>query len=146
MEGLIQFLLGILVGAVGVALTPWVKHVVPQPGRRKVAMQAIERAIADHELWRQRANMAIEKELAAVDEDAVARGIFASGIHTDNRQAVSNKYAVEREQELRRVLRASDDALAQLGPFERRRVKQSLAGRKVDDESLEVRLFGEPEM
>jgi len=108
-------------------------------------MQAIERAIADHELWRQRANMAMEKELATVDEDVAERGV-GSGILAKKRQAVSDKYAVDREHELRRVLRATEDAFAQLGPFERRRVKQWVAGKKVDDPSLEVMLLGEPEM
>jgi hypothetical protein len=143
---LLGVLVGVIVGAIGVALTPWVKHIVPQPGRRQAANDAIERAVADHELWRQRANVEMAKELQAADEDAAARGIFDSSIHIQNRAAIQEIYRLEREARFRHVLRVTHDAAEGLGPFERWTMKRKLARNGADEDSLEARIFGEAEM
>lgn len=147
MNGLLQFLLGVLVGAVGVALTPWVKHIVPQPGRRRAALTTIERAVADQQVWLERSNAEMAKELQAVDEDAAARGIFNSSIRLQERQDVEARYRREQAEGLRGVLRVAHDATQTLGQFERRSLKRWLEGKgKGPPDSVEAQVFGKAGM
>jgi hypothetical protein len=141
-----QFLQGVLVGAIGVALTPWVKHIVPQPGRRRAAMQASSGRLLTMRSGEGGRALSWQRNSAPSITTPSSGASMAPAPRWSTGRASSRSRLLDQEEALRLVLRKIQDALDTLGPVERAQTTRWLAGKKVEDESLEVRLLGEPEM
>lgn len=140
---MVEFLVGVLLGAVGVALTLWVKRIVPQPGRVRAVEAQAHRGLLDLTVLiaRQREDMAAE--LRASEATVTVSELM------DHRRDIRAKYTRAIEDESRSMLRTYEDLLGQLGPIERWVVRRRL---KADENTavllqakLEQTLLGDHE-
>lgn len=128
-------------GVVGAALRPYIDRVLPMPARTRRAELRVERALADHRIWLERNEKEMRRELESVREAHAGRGTFDSSIRLADEQRVRERYVNALRDHQRAMIRESEDALVELGPLERLRLRFKLRKNGPDQPSLEEQLF-----
>lgn len=133
--------MGVLLGVLGTVLTPWVKHIAPQPGRLKRVEATAERTRLDHNRFIIQKNGELKAELQRIDEELAGRNILESSIRGTRHTEARNRNNEAIDIHGKEALREAQDALAELGPIERWRMKRH----HPSFPSIEQRQFGPPE-
>lgn len=109
--------IGIVIGA---AIAPLVKGFFPVPGRAARVRRDVDRLWSDKRTWVDRRQLELQREKNRIDEDLAARGIgVGSGIHLKNYHRAEQKAAEDVRDHQVAAIRATEDAVAELGALER---------------------------
>lgn len=95
--------------ALGAITGPVIYRIAQMPRRCRLLLRHTARQWADHRVWFKRQDRKLARELAAVDEDMNARGLYNSGIRLQQRALVIERYLDSLEDQWRQMVRSIED-------------------------------------
>jgi hypothetical protein len=105
----------------GVLLRPFLERALPLPGRMDRVKREIDRLEEDELDWRTRHKRAMARELDAVREEMIGRGIYDSGIRLAEEDRVHRDFGEQLADHEKEIRRRTEDLTHELNWWERRR-------------------------